>query len=84
MRAAILELESRASDEITRRRRHEHLGRTGAGGHARADLHSDSARLFAAQPLDLASMYACAHVEAELTQRVANLKRAEPPVGLRA
>src|SRR5882724_2284165 len=61
MRATILELEPRASHEITRRRRHEHLARTGATSYARADVHSYSARLFAVQTLDFAR---CARLRA--------------------
>jgi hypothetical protein len=73
--AAILELEPGAGDKIMRRRRHEHLAWSGAGGYARADMHRDAARLIATQTLDLAGVHARAHIEAELTQRVADFKR---------
>ncbi len=65
MLTSIIELKPRTCDEITRRRRHEHFARSGAGGHARADMHRDAARLFSAQALDFASVHARAYVEAE-------------------
>ncbi len=76
MLAAILELEPGAGDEITRRRGHEPLARSRAASDARTDMHRDAARLLAARTFDLASVHARAHLEAELTQRVADLERA--------
>jgi hypothetical protein len=63
----ILELEAGASDEITRRRGHEHLARTGAAGNPRANMNRDAARLVAAATLDLPGMHPRTQVKAEST-----------------
>jgi hypothetical protein len=40
MRATVLEVDSRAHDEVLHGARHEHLARLGTVHHARRDVHS--------------------------------------------
>src|SRR6266540_6476348 len=74
--AAVLELEARAGDEITRRRGHEHFAGSRVAGDARPDMHSDSTRLIAARTFDLTSVQPRPQLEAEVSERVADLERA--------
>src|SRR5439155_14615863 len=64
MRAAILELDTRAGNQVLDGARNEHLARLGEGGDARPDVNGDAAR-FAVNELALAAVQPSAYVQVE-------------------